>query len=292
MQSALTCGNAAGTVSTLGGELVSYRDAEGTEYVWTGDASYWTGHAPVLFPIVGALKGGTVSIGGSEFQMPKHGIARKREFVLAEQTEDSVTFELKSNDQTRPLFPHDFCLRITQKISNHGFSTEYDVFCPEGDSFDFCIGGHAGFCCPLHPGEAFSDYVLEFEQEERPDPCYTDSEGVLHRGQRRQVPMQGNVLPLDYGMFDDDVLIFDEIRSRSVKLVHRTTGKGIRFEFNGFSSLGIWTPPGKQAPFLCLEPWQGLPAYSDEDGAFEHKPGLLRCDSGAHVRRGYQVTIL
>ena len=31
---------------TLGGELQSLRDGDGREYLWQGDARYWTGKAP------------------------------------------------------------------------------------------------------------------------------------------------------------------------------------------------------------------------------------------------------
>lgn len=292
MHYTLKSGHAEGTVSTLGGELISFRDADNTEYVWNGDAKFWTGHAPVLFPIIGSLKNGKVNIGGAQAQMPKHGVARKREFTLVEKQENSAVFELQSDALTRSMFPQDFCLRVTHQISEHGFSTVYEVSNPSSVSLNFCIGGHAAFCCPLHKGESFKDYELEFEKTEQPNPYYTDAEGILHHGQRKQVPLQGSTLPLSYALFDDDALIFDNVHSRSVKLRNHKTGKGIRFDFNGFSHLALWTPPGKQAPFLCLEPWQGLPAFFDEDGVFEHKPGLLTCQSGARVRQGYQMTIL
>lgn len=292
MHYTLKSGRAEGTVSTLGGELISYRDAAGIEYVWTGDAKFWTGHAPVLFPIIGVLKNGKVNVGGAEIQMPKHGVARKREFTLVEKREDSAVFELKSDELTRSMFPQDFCLRVTHQISEQGFSTMYEVYNPASTPLKFCIGGHAGFCCPLHKGESFTDYELQFEKTEEPNPYYTDAEGMLHTGQRKKIPLQGNTLPLSYALFDDDVLIFDHVRSHSVKLRNHKTGAGIRFDFDGFVHLGLWTPPGKQAPFLCLEPWQGLPAFFDEDGVFEHKPDLLTCHPGEMMRQRYQMTIL
>ena len=41
---------------TLGGALSSIKDREGIEYLWQGDATYWSGQAPVLFPICGSLR--------------------------------------------------------------------------------------------------------------------------------------------------------------------------------------------------------------------------------------------
>ena len=36
--------------NSFGGALSSIKDAEGLEYLWQGDATYWSGQAPVLFP--------------------------------------------------------------------------------------------------------------------------------------------------------------------------------------------------------------------------------------------------
>ena len=47
---------------TMGAELSSLKDAEGTEYLWQGNPDYWSGQAPVLFPIVGCLRNGTASV--------------------------------------------------------------------------------------------------------------------------------------------------------------------------------------------------------------------------------------
>ena len=40
----------------LGGALSSIKDKGGVEYLWQGDATYWSGQAPVLFPICGSLR--------------------------------------------------------------------------------------------------------------------------------------------------------------------------------------------------------------------------------------------
>ena len=45
--------------TTLGGALSSIKDNEGIEYLWQGDAKYWSGQAPVLFPICVSLRNDT-----------------------------------------------------------------------------------------------------------------------------------------------------------------------------------------------------------------------------------------
>lgn len=45
-------------IQEKGAELTSIVKKETqTEYLWNADPAYWKRHAPVLFPIVGAIKG-------------------------------------------------------------------------------------------------------------------------------------------------------------------------------------------------------------------------------------------
>ncbi|MEK5288656.1 hypothetical protein MKY69_03425 [Streptococcus sp. FSL R7-0212] len=43
------------SLNSKGGVLTSIKNNEGLEYLWQGDESYWSGQAPVLFPICGSL---------------------------------------------------------------------------------------------------------------------------------------------------------------------------------------------------------------------------------------------
>ena len=105
MQKTLQIGNAKGIVDTYGGELISYTN-DGKEYIWTGDAAYWNGHAPVLFPFVSALKDWKIKFGGEEYSLTtKHGFARKSEFELIDCTDTKATFCLRS--RTQPKMPAD-----------------------------------------------------------------------------------------------------------------------------------------------------------------------------------------
>ncbi len=69
--------------NSFGGALSSIKDAEGLEYLWQGDATYWSGQAPVLFPICGSLREDTalyIDEKGQERKgnIPRHGLVRKK----------------------------------------------------------------------------------------------------------------------------------------------------------------------------------------------------------------------
>ena len=77
----------------LGGELTSIKDQEGIEYLWQGDAPVLGGQAPVLFPICGSVRNDTTMYRPQGVgKIPRHGLVRKKNFELVEQTEDRVTF--------------------------------------------------------------------------------------------------------------------------------------------------------------------------------------------------------
>ncbi len=291
MQLELNIHGAAAKLDTLGGELTGYLKDD-VQYVWQGDPAFWSGHAPVLFPVVCALKNDSVLIEGKQYSMPKHGIARKREFTLSSKTEDSAVFSLMANDEGLSMYPFRFELTVTHRILKNGFTTTYAVTNADSREMPFCIGGHPGFCCPLHDGEKFEDYELLLDQTENIKALYTDDGTLLCRDNAVSLIQDGQRIPLRYTDFDRDAFILDGLRSRGVKLVHKSTGKGIYFTFDGFSALGVWTPPMKKAPFLCLEPWAGLPALTDETGNFLDKPYAMALRPGEIRTFSYAMEII
>ena len=64
-----------------GATLHSIKDNDGVEYLWEGNPEYWSGQAPVLFPICGSIRDDKAQIGNrKQTNMPRHGIVRKKEF--------------------------------------------------------------------------------------------------------------------------------------------------------------------------------------------------------------------
>src|SRR5665647_3428749 len=87
------------------------------EYVWSGNPAYWTGHAPVLFPVVCALRNDRTSFGGLPFAIKQHGFARKSEFTVVAVTEDSISLKLMDSLETREQYPFAFGLVIRHQLT-------------------------------------------------------------------------------------------------------------------------------------------------------------------------------
>ena len=277
------------TVRTRGGELVSLRDQAGTEYIWQGDPAFWAGQNPILFPIVGSLKDGRVDIGGKTCEMGRHGFARGSEFAPVEQGEDFVTLELRESGDTLARYPFPFSLKITHRLLEDGFSTALTVKNTGAAPMPFCVGAHTAIRCPLQPGERFEDYQLLFDRGEDAVPLCPTADGLLSR-EGTGPALSGRSIPLTHAPFDElDTLIFQDLRSTGVALVHQGTGRGVHMDFAGFPMVAFWTPSNANAPFLCLEPWQGCAAYVDEDGEFLHKPGCAVLLPGERKTLAYTV---
>lgn len=291
-QYTLTNGKVSAKVNSKGGELCSFVAADGRETIWQGNPDVWGSHSPVLFPIVGTAKDNKLTIDGKEYSIPKHGSVRKMEFTKDRQGRDFIEMVFTPDESVKAMYPFDFTLTITHAIRGNGFTTDFLVENNSDSPMPVCIGGHPGFICPMQPGERFEDYVLKF-------PCIEDGEnslapnGYVITGKETLTALAGgDTLPLMHSYFDThDALILSNIKSRYVRLIHRDTGKGLTFAFPSFTYLGIWSAPDKNAPYVCLEPWNGLPASDDETGRFEDKPMVRILAPGESYLTGYTVQI-
>ena len=275
-------------IETLGGELVSLRNRAGIEYIWQGDPAFWSGRNPVLFPIVGKLKNDRVNIGGRDFEMSRHGFARRAEFHAVEQGSDFIVLELCENEETLSRYPYPFILRVRHQLLEDGFSTTFFTENPGGTSMPFCIGAHTAIRCPLMEGERFEDYQLVFDQPEDADTLLLTPEGLL-RSDEMEPMLSGGKIDLDYSVFRRlDTIVFRGLQSKRVELRHGENG--VALDFSQFPMVAFWTKP--DGPFLCMEPWHGCAALDNESGRFEDKPHVVSLAPGEKKELTYRFTLL
>ena len=279
-------------VDTQGAQLMSFCNADGLEHLWQGDKTYWGGRAPVLFPIVGAVRDGKVRIKGGEYCMKQHGIARHLPFEVTEQKEDSVTLTLRSTEETKKQYPYDFALHVTYRFDGPRLVTEFRVENTGDELLPFAVGGHPAFNCPMVEGESFEDYVVEFEKPESAlCPTIDMSCALINFHARKMVLAYEKEIPMSHDLFREDALIFDPLRSKVVRLVSRKTGHGVEMDFDDFCYLGVWSAKN-DGPFVALEPWAGCATGTDEDDEFLSKRALNLLRSGKEAVFAFGVKAL
>lgn len=274
----IATGRITARINPLGAELWSLTDGEGREYMTGADPAFWTGHAPLLFPIVGALRHGCYRIGERTYQLPRHGFARTSRFDLAEQGPDFVRFCLIDSEETRAVWPFPFVLTVEYRAEGDVLREVVTVANRGEAPLWFGLGFHPAFAWPLPGGAAKADHRIVFAQDEPAPIRRLDPESGLLLPETEPSPVDGRVLVPDAAQFQADAMIWDRLASRSLTF---GAERGARLEI-GFPDtplLGIWQKPG--APFLCIEPWQGIADPTGWDGDFRFKPGVAELEPGA-----------
>jgi len=261
----LTNGTISVKIDDYGAELRSLtRVSDGHEYMWCGDARYWNRVSPVLFPFVGKLNNLAFRYEGREYTgVPQHGYARDCVFTLTEQTDDTIWFELVSDDFWAEKYPYKFKLRIGYKLEGSKVHVLWNVINTNDTDMYFSIGAHPAFWCGIDSGDfvAGSDdckpgCIIDFNTDMKELTCQglTDK-GIVGAGIKK-VPLNKGTLEITESLFDDDALVMESGSLNAVSLIDKN-GKGIiKVSFTA-PMLGVWSPVGKKAPFVCIEPWYG-----------------------------------
>ena len=244
------------TVAEHGAEIKSLiRKADGKELMWQADAAYWGRTAPVLFPLVGNYYQKKSVFKGQTYEMGQHGFARDMDFKLGKQTENELVFTLKDNEESRKKYPFSFLLVITYRLEKDTVNVEWKVENPNEETMYFSIGGHPAFNCDLNT------YTLRFEKDNQPNAKITskiiadDGSGCLG-DEQKQFELENGVLFMSDELFSRDALIIEDRQSDKVTLIDDNGQDVIAVKFDA-PLFGVWSPVGKRAPFVCIEPWYG-----------------------------------
>lgn len=284
--------NVSAEIETLGAELVSFKGDDGFEHIWQGDKTYWGGHAPVLFPIVGALRDGRTRINGEWYEMNRHGVARRQEFTVVEQREDAVSLRIEATEETKRQYPFDFAFTVSYILTGSSITTQFKVENTGDEPMPFCVGGHPGFNLPVEADEVFEDYDIVFEKPETQECPEIDLESCLIDYDKIHFTLDdADVIPLEHSLFYRDALVFSNLESTCVSLRSRKSGRGVMMEFSDFPMLGIWSA-ANDGPYVALEPWTGCATAVSESDEFTEKRGMRTLEPGAAEELAYTVFVL
>ncbi|MBO5714210.1 MAG: aldose 1-epimerase family protein [Clostridia bacterium] len=277
--------------TTFGAELQSIKGKKsGFEYLWQGNPEFWTGRATVIFPFCGRLFEEKYTCQGKVYQMGLHGIVRKCEFELKEQTNDTLSFVYKSNEQTKINYPFDFEFTVSYILKGNSVRTEFNVKNLSSETLPFSVGGHPGFNIPFIDGEKFEDYYVEFENGTEFE--YIDfTENKLCSGKTNKLTTDNGKIHLRHDLFDNDA-IFIQTAKNSLTLKTDKNNRSVKVTFDNMSHVGLWHACFKPAPYVCIEPWHGSPGIDGKmEDFYTTKKDMIQLEAGKTSIIGFDISI-
>ncbi len=270
-------------INHKGAELISLKNKKNTEYIWNGNPIYWGKHSPVLFPIVGTLKNNQFQYKGEKYALSRHGFARDLPFILIEKSDNYALFSLVNSDTTLLCYPFEFELRIGFTLTENELKITYQVTNKNNFLMPFSIGAHPAFALP----KSFEDYHLHFEKEE--EVITFQLENDLISDKTIILPIIRNNLKLNYALFENDALIIKKMKSNFITIIEKSKPI-LRIKFEDFPNLGIWTK--NNAPFICIEPWQGYSDTIENSGDLFEKEGIQIVNANENFNCEFSIEIL
>lgn len=263
------------TLASKGAEIIKIVGLEDQiNYMWRRDPIQWANSAPILFPIVGALKNNECRIDGKVYSMTQHGFSRHSEYATNQKNDEEVVFTLTSNDEIAKQYPYLFKLEVTYKLEKNVLACNCKVTNVDDKTIYFQIGGHPAFACPFKDDESSNDYYLEFSENETLSQKVID---VKRKGMSRTtIPFFENEKRffVRQQLFSNDAIVFKDFKSESVALKSLNHQKSIVFHMESFNHLGLWAAK-HVGGLIAIEPWVGHSDYVDFDGEFKEKEGVV-----------------
>ena len=275
-------------VSAHGAELTSIRaNATGKEYLWQGDPAFWKRHSPVLFPIVGSLWEGKYRYEGKEYAMSQHGFARDSDFELVSEDSTCLRYRLASNAETLKIYPFEFELEIAYLLMKNSVVVSWKVTNLSADKeMFFQIGAHPAFYFPDFDPETSERGFFAFDKADGLDYIRIAEKGCISK-KTYPMPLEDGLMPIDIHTFDIDTYILENSQIRRVSLLDKAKNPYISLFFEA-PVVGLWSPPTKNAPFVCIEPWYGRCDETCYSGNYEDREWTNRL-AGKGVFEGVYV---
>ncbi len=278
------------TVSSMGAEIKSLiRKSDNKEIMWQADPKYWGRTSPVLFPVVGNYFGKKSEYAGKTYEMGQHGFARDMEFDIVSEKDTELFFELKDNADTKEKYPFSFILTVGYRIEKNKVSILWKVNNTNAETMHFSIGGHPAFNCDL------DTYTLRLLKDGSPVSSFksgviaSDGSGCMS-DEIKEFTIDDGILKMSDELFSKDALVLEDKQVNAVELIDDSKNTVLKVSFDT-PLFGIWSPTGKHAPFVCIEPWYGRCDRVGFNHKLEEREYGNTLDSGETFEKEYSIEI-
>ena len=277
-------------VDSHGAEMKSLVKKEtDTEYLWNGDPAYWQRTSPILFPLVGRLFHNIYRAKGNTYTMPQHGFARDMEFTLLEKKDHEIWFSLKDTEETRKNYPYTFELQIGYLLQGANIKVMWKVRNEQEEILPFAIGGHPAFLCPALRPDCKEAYYLKFDCDKL---RATKLQGpYVLRETYEEVSLDNGMLLIDdKAIFANDTLMVEHDQAHEISICDAQKKELVTLRTQA-PLFAVWSPEGKRAPFICIEPWYGRCDSLDYAGDITQREWENLLEKGQEFYAEYEICI-
>lgn len=272
-------------VAALGAEMQSMQTRDGRHWLWHGDATYWTGRSPVLFPIVGKAPNDSLSIAGERYQMSQHGFARRSNFELVVEESDRCVYRLTASEASRAMYPFDFQLDVEHRVEGRAVVVSAEVTNRDSKVMPFGIGFHPAFAWPL-PGAGGKVHSVTLDDGGA--PALHRLSGGLVEPEPLPSPFIDGRLELNHSDFAQDAMLFPEGAGAGLRY-GPDTGPHVQFSWENLPNFALWSK--SVAGFICLEPWHGMAAEVGGSDELSERPYSELLGPGAVARYSFRAEL-
>ena len=277
-------------ILSLGAQMCSLKDVDGTEYLWQGNPKYWEDMAPNLFPYIARMTDKKYTVYGKTYEMDIHGFAKDTVFVAEQKAENHIVFSISDSEETRKQYPFAFVFEVDYRLEENKLFITYVVKNKDDKAMYFGVGGHPGFNVPLERGLDFEDYYLEFDSMEEPNRVEFSSDCFV-TGNMPKYELEGEKrISLKHNLFDDDAIILSNM-SKGVTLKSDKGVKAIHVTYPDMPYIGFWHMPKTDAPYVCIEPWSSLPSRKDIVEDLATQPGLVSLEPNGEYQNQFAIEV-
>ncbi len=276
------------SVSDLGAELQSIKDAKGGEWLWQGDARYWADRAPILFPFCGRFWNGLCTVDGVPYDPGMHGFLRLSVLEADQRGKDSIVFTLRSTEESMKKYPFAFVAKVCYELKDNRLIIRLEVTNTGDKTMPYGYGGHPGFRVQ-YAGGKLEDYYVSFPETGNTKALCFDPENCFRVGDTKPFPMRdGTKFDLNDPFFEHGSSFLVDM-PKEITLKTDLSDKHLTMRYDDFQYLGFWKAVGGE--FICIEPWTSMCATLGENTELNEKPDLVRVAPGETKTHEYSVEI-
>lgn len=188
---------------------------------------------PFLFPVFGRTPEDSI------YPMEIHGFGHTSQWTVLEEKENALLVELKANDETRKVYPFEFCVQLVFSIENGRLNIRQIYENTGSVDMPYAFGFHPYFA--VNPTEV---------------SVKVDAELEIDMKTGKPVPYDGHPVRIEFPEgAPESGGFFMQAKNEALLVVNN---KELHMEFDeNFNRLVLWTVKGKE--FLCVEPINSSP---------------------------------